>query len=110
MQETKCTLMRREFLNKDLDLSAYIIAIVPEVDTTLKFVDFSPTLEIKDCNRQINLDFYTSELEDCEINIEKIRLLRDIVDSFCIEAEKQVNVVKEHLINSKNAKPETTAQ
>lgn len=99
--------MRREFLNKDLDLSAYIIAIVPKVNTDAKFIEFSPTLEIKDCNRQINLDFYTSELEDCDVNIEKIRLLRDIVDSFCIESEKQINIVKEHLIN---AKPETTAQ
>jgi hypothetical protein len=84
----------RKFLNRDLEMPAYIVASVPEFE---KFNDGTvrtslyPTLTISDCSRQINLDFGFSGSEERKEVKNKINIIRDTINKFAEALEKALD-------------------
>ena len=98
----KYHLRRREFLNLDVELRAYIIAVVEdgrdrhieprttEVDDDY-YLDIS--LRIADCRKEIFLDFDLETQEERENSLHKIRTLAEVINEFKLAIEKEIEVI-----------------
>jgi hypothetical protein len=75
MSDNKKVLYKREWLNED-EGTAYII-----VDAThySNGESLDINIEIKDCNRQINLDFWFNDEEERQVKLKKIDKLISII-------------------------------
>jgi len=103
---------KRVFLNPETHKTAYIVAIVPEIEkivykkenkTHISY-EFYPTLEIKDCLRSVNLDFnvyYDTETKETrKIGLQKIKetkakllLFQEIVNNFVEKSLAQIEII-----------------
>lgn len=100
------------FLNPEIHKTAYIIAIVPEIEKTVCEnenkthieYEFYPTLEIKDCLRAVNLDFdvycTTETKETIKIGLQRIKetkakllLFQEIVNNFVEKSLAQIETI-----------------
>ena len=98
----KYHLRRREFLNLNIDLRAYIIAVVEDArDKHVKgrtsdeddddYLDIS--LRIADCRKEIFLYFDLDTQEERENSLHKIRTLAEVINEFKLAIEKEVEVI-----------------
>jgi hypothetical protein len=89
---------RREFLNKFSGLRAYVIAIVEdarEKNICCKNSDEwqEITFRIADCEKEIELYFDLSSVEERENSLHKIRTLAEVVNEFKRAIEIEVEVI-----------------
>lgn len=89
---------RREFLNLQTDMRAYIIAIVE--DAREKHVGGKEseycseiTLKISDCSDEIELYFDLCTVEERENSLHKIRTLAEVINAFKRAIETEVEVI-----------------
>lgn len=97
----KYHLRRREFLNLDVDLRAYVIAVVE--DAREKHVErrsseeeddyLDVSLRIADCRQEISLYFDLETQEERENSLYKIRILAEVINEFRLAIEKEVEVI-----------------
>jgi hypothetical protein len=98
---------RREFLNEDLDLPAYIIAIVedtraiPDDDPKLRWNDGEIALDLADCSRRISFYFNMYDAEERAKSLRKISLIAEVVNA--VRAAMVLEVA------SRNARPKSPA-
>jgi len=99
---------RREFLNEDPDLPAFIIGIVedtrdiPDEDPNQRWNDGTIILDIADCYRRVKFDFMMYDADERANSLRKITLIAEVV-----------NAVREGIaleIESRNARPATAEQ
>src|SRR4030088_2106185 len=97
---------RREFLNEDPDLPAFIIGIVedtraiPDDDPKRRWTDGEIVLDLADCTRRISFYFNMYEAADRANSLRKINLIAEVV-----------NAVRESIaleVESRNARPDKT--
>lgn len=71
-------IIRRKFLNKKQGLAAI------ETYVTIEFDSISASVDISDCNRKVNLDFYSYSLspKDTKQRLEKLDLLINTLQEF----------------------------
>ena len=97
----KYHLRRREFLNLDVELRAYVIAVVEDArdkhvgrgisDDDDEYLDIS--LRIADCRREIYLYFDLDTQEERENSLHKIRTLADVINEFKLAIEREIQVI-----------------
>jgi hypothetical protein len=90
---------RREFLNKDPELPAFIIGIVedtrgiPDDDPDCRWNWGSITLDLADCYRRIRFDFDMDDPERRANSLRKINLIAEVVnavrDGIALEVESR---------------------
>ena len=94
---------RREFLNEDPDLPAFIIGIVedtraiPDDDPDCRWHAGTITLNLADCYRRVSFEFLMYDAEERANSLRKITLIAEVV-----------NAVREgiaHEVESRNARP-----
>ena len=99
---------RREFLNDDPDLPAFIIGIVedtrqiPDDDPDRRWNDGTITLDLADCYRRVRFDFHMYDAAERANSLRKITLIAEVV-----------NAVREGIaleVESLNARPVVTEQ
>jgi hypothetical protein len=99
---------RREFLNEDPDLPAFIIGIVddtrqiPDDDPNRRWDDGTITLDLADCYRRVSFDFAMYDADERANSLRKITLIAEVV-----------NAVREGIaleVESRNARPAKTEQ
>jgi hypothetical protein len=103
-EETACVyyVKRREFLNEDLDLPAFIIGIVedtraiPDEDVE-HWTNGQIALDLGDCYRRVRFDFQMYDEAERANSLRKINLIADVVNAvrYGIAAE----------VASRNARP-----
>ena len=111
----KYHLKRREFLNLDAELRAYIIAVVEDArdrhlerkasDEDDDYADIS--LRIADCSREISLYFYLDTVEERENSLHKIRILAEVIGEFRRAIEREVEVINAQQSIPKHARAAT---
>ena len=78
---------RREFLNEDLDLPAYIIALVEDTraikndDPARSWNNGEITLDLADCNRRVSFYFDMRDQRERANSLRKISLIAEIVNA-----------------------------
>lgn len=96
----KYHLRRREFLNLEPSLRAYIIAVVEDereknvgkrADDDCDFVEIS--LRIADCRNEIALYFDLDTVEERENSLYKVRKLAEVVNDFKRAIELEIEVI-----------------
>ena len=97
----KYHLRRREFLNMNVDLRAYIIAVVEDArdrhveprtsDDDDDSLDIS--LRIADCRNEIYLYFDLDTQDERENSLHKIRKLAEVINEFKLAIEKEIAVI-----------------
>lgn len=96
----KYHMRRREFLNLDPTLRAYVIAVVEDEreknvgtrsDDDCDFVDIR--LRIADCQNEISLYFDLETVEERENSLYKIRTLAEVVNEFKRAIELEIEVI-----------------
>jgi hypothetical protein len=90
---------RREFLNEDLDLPAFIIGIVedtraiPNDDTNQFWNDGTVILDLADCYRRVKFDFCMYDAGERANSLRKINLIAEVVnavrDAIALEVESR---------------------
>ena len=99
---------RREFLNQDPELPAFIIGVVedtsdiPDDDPQQRWNWGSITLELGDCYRRVSFDFGMRDEDDRANSLRKIALIAEVV-----------NAVREAIaleVQSRNARPAQAAE
>ena len=95
---------RREFLNQDPDLPAFIIGIVedtrqiPDDDPNRRWDDGTIILDLADCYRRVKFDFMMYDAAERANSLRKITLIAEVV-----------NAVREGIaleVESRDARPE----
>ncbi|MCU1267221.1 MAG: hypothetical protein JWM21_3539 [Acidobacteria bacterium] len=94
---TRYHVRRREFLNADPDLPAFIIGIVedtrtiPDDDPKQRWHDGTINLDLADCYRRVSFCFYMSDAEERANSLQKISLIAEVVnavrDAIALEVE-----------------------
>lgn len=104
-EETTCAyyVRRREFLNEDLDMPAFIIGIVEDTraipdDDVEHWTNGEIRLDLGDCYRRVRFDFSMYDDDERANSLRKINLIADVVNAvrYGIAAE----------VASRNARPE----
>ena len=78
---------RREFLNEDPALPAYVIGIVddtraiPDDDPNRSWTNGEIALDFGDCYRRVRFEFYMDTEEDRAHTLRKISLIADVVNA-----------------------------
>ena len=78
---------RREFLNEDPDLPAFIIGIVedtrqiPNDDPNQSWMNGTITLDFADCYRRVSFDFPMYDPVSCANSLRKIKLIAEVVNA-----------------------------
>ena len=90
---------RREFLNEDPDLPAFIIGIVedtraiPDDDPTQCWTDGTTVLDLTDCNRRVSFYFNMYDAAERANSLRKISLIAEVVnavrDAIALEVESR---------------------
>lgn len=108
IQRTKYHVRKRIFLNRDLDMRAFAIAIVEDTrsipnenENDWKWGTIELTLS--DCNRQISYDFNLSSKENRANSLYKIRRIAAIVNAVRDAIEIEAKSIDER----KTIKPKT---
>lgn len=86
----------RMFLNEELDMPAFIIAIVEDTSEEQKKDDFyygEMTLTLSDCYRQVSYDFSLSGEESRKAALYKIRRIAKMVNAFHDALEKEAELI-----------------
>jgi hypothetical protein len=99
---------RREFLNEDKEMSAFIIAKLSAFPTTQRGeVSSYPILDIADCSEKISLDFSFYGKEQLTSCLKKLRLFKAVVTEFADAYEKEAEKLLKSLEKKKvvKAKP-----
>ena len=92
---------RREFLNEDPEMPAYVIGVVqdtsaiPDEDDRWKWAP--AMLDLGDCTRRVSFDLSMSDPEERANTLRKINLIAEIVNAVRDAIEKEVE--------SRNARP-----
>ena len=104
-EDTTCAyyVRRREFLNEDLDMPAFIIGIVEDTraipdDDAEHWTNGEIRLDLGDCYRRVRFDFNMYDDVERANSLRKINLIADVVNAvrYGIAAE----------VASRNARPE----
>lgn len=80
---------RREFLNEDPDLPAFIIGIVedtraiPDDDPDSRWNGGTITLDLADCYRRVSFDFSMYDAAQRANSLRKITLIAEVVNAVC---------------------------
>ena len=80
---------RREFLNEDPDLPAFIIGIVedtraiPDNDPDSRWTGGTITLDLADCYRRVCFDFSMYDAAQRANSLRKITLIAEVVNAVC---------------------------
>ena len=89
---------KRLFLNRDLDMPAYIIGIVEDTsgysDESEDWKSGTIELKLSDCYRNISFDFSTYDAETCDDSLYKIRRIAEVVNAVRDAIEKEVESIK----------------
>jgi hypothetical protein len=90
---------RREFLNEDPDLPAFVIAIVedtraiPDDDPKQRWNEGTVSLDFGDCFRRVSFCFYMYDADERAQSLRKISLIADAVnavrDGMALEVESR---------------------
>ena len=97
---------RREFLNEDPDLPAFIIGIVedtrqiPDDDPNRRWNEGTISLDLADCNRRVSFYFNMYDAAERANSLRKISIIAEVV-----------NAVREAIaleVESRNARPVKT--
>lgn len=99
-EETFCAyhVRRREFLNEDLDLPAFIIGIVEDTraipnDDLKGWSEGEITLDLGDCYRRVRFDFLMYDADERAKSLRKINLIAEVVnavrDGIALEVESR---------------------
>jgi hypothetical protein len=98
---------RREFLNEDVDLPAFIIGIVedtrsiPDDDPNRGWTDGEIVLDLADCSRRVSFYFNMYDAAERAKSLRKISLIAEVVnamrDGIALEVES---------LNARPPKPE----
>jgi hypothetical protein len=92
-KKRKYRYQKREFLNSDIDLRAYIIASVRESEPDDHYSGIE--LEIADCNRHISLDFdFHNKAQSINKAEKKIKLFRKIINDFADAVEAEIAAMR----------------
>lgn len=98
---------KRKFLNPEQDQTAYIIAVVPSIELNKegKPQGFYPTLELKDCYRQVNLSFDVYDLKDAKKIRKKLFTFKKIVNEFVAASSMQLDEFEKLYKSAPKSKP-----
>lgn len=86
---------RREFLNEDPDLPAFIIGIVedtrafPDDDPKQRWDDGTIILDLADCYRRVKFDFCMYDAAERANSLRKITLIAEVVNAVTILLPKK---------------------
>ena len=90
---------RREFLNEDPDLPAFIIGIVedtraiPDEDPKQRWTEGTIVLDLADCNRRVSFYFNMYDAAERANSLRKISLIAEVVtavrDAIALEVESR---------------------
>jgi len=112
---------RREFLNLDPDLPAFIIGIVedtraiPDDDPDCRWNGGTVTLDLADCYRRVSFDFAMYDAAERANSLRKINLIAEVVnavrDAIALEVEsRNARPVKAEQTNTEPAESAARAQ
>ena len=93
---------RREFLNQDLELPAFVIAVIQDTtdlpdDEDQRWKWAQAILDLGDCYKRVSFDLNMSDLEERAKTLHKINLLAEVINEVRDAIEKEVE--------SRNARP-----
>jgi len=106
---TRYHLRRREFLNEDPELPAFIIGVVEDTrdlpdDPEDHWKWGTVVLDLADCSRRVSFDFDLNDASAREDSLRKINLIAEVVnavrDAIALEVEsRDARPVKEKNVN-----------
>jgi hypothetical protein len=93
---------RREFLNEDPEMPAYIIAVVQDTseipdENEQGWKWTTPILDLGDCTRRISFDLSLADPDERRNTLNKINIIAEVVNAVRDAIEKEVE--------SRNARP-----
>lgn len=104
-KKPKSLYKKRVFLNDDLEMAGFVIAIIEEFITNKKGVPYSyPTFTLSDCSNKIYLDFGFSDLQEMRRSLKKIRLLRGVIENFANHFESEAARIESTILEKKEKK------
>ncbi len=91
-KKDKVAYQRREFLNEDLSMSAFVIAYLEEFTPTRQKTNVYsyPVLDIADCYKKMSLDFGFHNQSMMKEKQEKLHKFQEIINEFAIAFDEQV--------------------
>jgi hypothetical protein len=103
---------KRLFLNRNVDMPAYIIGIVEDTsqfsDDENEWKNGTVELQFGDCYRRVSFDFSMSDAQDRADTLYKIRRIAEVVGAVKEAIEKEVETINKRR-SPKEKKPKTKA-
>ncbi len=89
---------KRAFLNPDMEMSAFVVAIMEEFRYNRHECGVAayPTLDIGDCYRKVSLDFGFCNKQEMRKAHKKLETLRSTINGFADAFDAEVKRFEEH--------------
>jgi hypothetical protein len=110
MSKEKILYKKRAFLNDDISMSGFIIAVLEEFDVSTNrlgntTVSSWSSIDMGDCSNKISIDFGFHNYQNLARALKKLRLFREAVDGFAdafeVEAKRVVELKQAENKNKK---------